>query len=394
MVVGRRGEGEGEGSVAGGKQERHLLSRSREVSEDRAGLDELSPLPSSEGGGGASTSSVVSGMGMDGSNSSAMDAFGKKKRLVEEIQTGILKFNLKPAKGVAYLVELGHLENTPLAVAQFLFQNQDRLNKTVVGDYLGRERDYQDGFCLQVLHEYVNIIDFAGMEFSEAIRYFLRGFFLPGEAQKIDRIMERFAERYYIQNKKEFASADMAFILAFSTIMLQTNLHPAIRDDKRMTKDQFIKQNKGISTDGELSDAMLVRIYDRIAAEPISIKDAKEDVKSKRAKEDSGFTVFQATADKRRMNAFDDERREMMKQVRNNMNKRVSTRPTAAATAALRRKTIGMRLALALGGRGVAGEGERLRTRQSRVANRPFRRARLPSPDPCMRWHGLLSWAC
>ena len=38
----------------------------------------------------------------------------------------------------------------------------------------------------------------------------------------------------------------MAFILAFSTIMLQTNLHnPAIRDDKRMTREQFIKQNKG-----------------------------------------------------------------------------------------------------------------------------------------------------
>ena len=59
--------------------------------------------------------------------------------------------------------------------------------------------------------------------------------------------MEKFAERYFIQNRETFASADMAFILAFSTIMLQTNLHnPAIKDDKRMTKDQFIKQNKGI----------------------------------------------------------------------------------------------------------------------------------------------------
>jgi Sec7-like guanine-nucleotide exchange factor len=262
---------------------------------------------------------------------SAMDAFTEKRRLVEEVQTGILKFNLKPAKGLAYLVELGHLERTPAAVAQFLHQNQDRLNKAVVGDYLGKEREYENGFCLQVLNEYVNRMNFAGMEFSEAIRYFLRGFFLPGEAQKIDRIMETFAERYYIQNKDEFASADMAFILAFSTIMLQTNLHnPAIRDDKRMTREQFIKQNKGISTDGELSDEMLVGIYDRISAEPISMKDAKEEQK-KRIKEEGGtFTVFQATADKRRKNAFDDERKEMMKQVKDSMIKRASVRPPPA----------------------------------------------------------------
>ena len=110
------------------------------------------------------------------------------------------------------------------------------------------------------------------MKFDMAIRAYLSGFRLPGEAQKIDRIMEKFAERYYLQNRGTFPSADMAFILAFSTIMLQTNLHnPAIRDDKRMTKEQFIKQNKNISADGELSDEMVVEIYDRIQAEPISL---------------------------------------------------------------------------------------------------------------------------
>jgi hypothetical protein len=29
-------------------------------------------------------------------------------------------------------------------------QYQDRLDKTAVGDYLGREREYMDGFCLKV----------------------------------------------------------------------------------------------------------------------------------------------------------------------------------------------------------------------------------------------------
>jgi brefeldin A-inhibited guanine nucleotide-exchange protein len=184
-----------------------------------------------------------------------VELFDKKQRLSEEIDTGILKFNLSPKKGLSYLFELGHVVKSPVGVAAFLRTYQDRLDKTTVGEYLGREREYEGGFCLKVLHEYVEMMDFEGMAFDIAIRYFLSGFRLPGEAQKIDRLMEKFAERYFIQNRDTFASADMAFILAFSTIMLQTNLHnPAIKDDKRMTKEQFIKQNKGISADGELPD--------------------------------------------------------------------------------------------------------------------------------------------
>ena len=50
------------------------------------------------------------------------------------------------------------------------------------------------------------------------------------QAQKIDRMMEKFAERYCIQNNTLFASADTAFVLAFSIIMLNTDLHnPSIK---------------------------------------------------------------------------------------------------------------------------------------------------------------------
>lgn len=150
------------------------------------------------------------------------------------------------------------------------------------------------------------------MAFDLAIRYFLGGFRLPGEAQKIDRIMEKFAERYYLQNKETFASADMAFILAFSTIMLQTNLHnPAIKDDKRMTKEQFVRQNKGISADGELPEEMLLEIYERIAAAPISMT---QDVSRRIKKEEvAQFIVFQTSTDRRKKVLFNDERKEMVR---------------------------------------------------------------------------------
>lgn len=63
------------------------------------------------------------------------------------------------------------------------------LSKARVGEYLGDG----DPFCISVMFAYVNRLDFTGMQFDQALRYFLAGFRLPGEAQKIDRMMEKFA---------------------------------------------------------------------------------------------------------------------------------------------------------------------------------------------------------
>lgn len=54
---------------------------------------------------------------------------------------------------------------------------------------------------------------------------FLNGFRLPGEAQKIDRLMEKFAERFVNCNPDAFKSADVAYVLAYSVIMLNTDAH-------------------------------------------------------------------------------------------------------------------------------------------------------------------------
>ena len=48
---------------------------------------------------------------------------------------------------------------------------------------------------------------------------------LPGEAQKIDRLMEKFAERFLKCNPGSFKSADVAYVLAYSVIMLNTDAH-------------------------------------------------------------------------------------------------------------------------------------------------------------------------
>ena len=52
------------------------------------------------------------------------------------------------------------------------------------------------------MEAYVDRLDFCGLEFLPALRLFLDGFRLPGEAQKIDRLMEKFANQYCDCNPK------------------------------------------------------------------------------------------------------------------------------------------------------------------------------------------------
>jgi brefeldin A-inhibited guanine nucleotide-exchange protein len=94
---------------------------------------------------------------------------------------------------------------------------------------------------------------------------------------QIDRIMEKFAERYTEQNPGVFPTADVAFILAFSIIMLNTDLHnPAMKEERKMTKEGFIRNNRGICDGLDLPPEMLASIFDRIKKNPISLKEDDE----------------------------------------------------------------------------------------------------------------------
>jgi len=117
---------------------------------------------------------------------SLVEIYGSKKKRKAEESEVILRFNQKPSAGIAYAAKCGHLDSTePTEVARYLLKNKDSFEKTQIGEYLGREAEYQNGFSLKVLHAYVGLLDFENLLFDEAIRYFLSGFRLPGEAQKV-----------------------------------------------------------------------------------------------------------------------------------------------------------------------------------------------------------------
>nr|XP_025034909.1 cytohesin-2 [Pelodiscus sinensis] len=145
---------------------------------------------------------------------------------------------LSAAQGIQFLVENELLHNTPEEIARFLYKGEG-LNKTAIGDYLGE-------------------------------RQFLWSFRLPGEAQKIDRMMEAFAQRYCLCNPGVFQCTDTCYVLSFAVIMLNTSLHnPNVRD--KPTVERFITMNRGINDGGDLPEELLRNLYDSIRNEPFKI---------------------------------------------------------------------------------------------------------------------------
>lgn len=194
-----------------------------------------------------------------------------------ELQKGVSLFNRKPSKGIDFLVSTKKIGSSPEAVASFL-KNAAGLNETMIGDYLGEREE----FSLKVMHAYVDSFNFEGIDFGESIRFFLRGFRLPGEAQKIDRIMEKFAERYCKCNPNSFTSADTAYVLAYSVIMLNTDAHNNMVKDK-MTKADFIRNNRGIDDGKDLPEEYLGAIYDQIVKNEIKMNADSSAPQSKQA---------------------------------------------------------------------------------------------------------------
>ncbi|KAK7294946.1 hypothetical protein RJT34_17846 [Clitoria ternatea] len=194
-----------------------------------------------------------------------------------ELQEGISLFNRKPKKGIEFLINANKVGNSPEDIAAFL-KDASGLNKTLIGDYLGEREE----LSLKVMHSYVDSFDFQGMEFDEAIRVLLQGFRLPGEAQKIDRIMEKFAERYCKCNPKVFSSADTAYVLAYSVILLNTDAHnPMVKN--KMSADDFIKNNRGIDDGKDLPEEYLRSLYERISRNEIKMKDVDLEAQQKQA---------------------------------------------------------------------------------------------------------------
>nr|CAB3449191.1 unnamed protein product [Digitaria exilis] len=125
----------------------------------------------------------------------------------------------KPSKGIDFLIKSKKIGHLPEDVASFL-RNTAGLNATMIGDYLGE----RDEFPIKVMHAYADALNFE----------------------------------------------DTAYVLAYSVIMLNTDAHNTMVKDK-MSKTDFIRNNRGIDDGKDLPEAYLGTLYDQIVKNEIKM---------------------------------------------------------------------------------------------------------------------------
>ncbi|XP_041717767.1 IQ motif and SEC7 domain-containing protein 3-like isoform X4 [Coregonus clupeaformis] len=184
-----------------------------------------------------------------------------RKRLY---RIGLNLFNVNPDKGLQFLISRGFIPDTPIGVAHFLLQRKG-LSRQMIGEFLGNSKK---PFNRDVLDCVVDEMDFSGMELDEALRKFQAHIRVQGEAQKVERLIEAFSQRYCMCNPdvvQQFHNPDTIFILAFAIILLNTDMYsPNIKPDRKMMLEDFIRNLRGVDDGADIPRDMVVGIYERI----------------------------------------------------------------------------------------------------------------------------------
>lgn len=172
----------------------------------------------------------------------------------------------------------------PRFLAGFLTDFGSSLDKAEIGDRLGGS---DDKYLTTAQHNdlrraYVGRMNMVDLSFDDGLRMFLTsgGFRLPGEAQKIDRLLDAFSVEYCRQNPGLFRVPGSAFVLAFAVIMLNTDLHDsglkrqrAKKGGKAMDVDGFCRNLRG-SDDGEdFPREFLEEVYSNVLHNPMMWKE-------------------------------------------------------------------------------------------------------------------------
>ncbi|CAK4312772.1 hypothetical protein Ae201684_000888 [Aphanomyces euteiches] len=210
----------------------------------------------------------------DEGRQAAMSSKQRKQVSLKEVDglllQGIAKFNRDAKTGIQFCIDNQIVVECPKSIAKFMFDYNAKLDKHEIGQYLSRSRRQGDDFCTRVLSAFVSLLDFTDLVVDDAVRKFLSYFRLPGEAQQIDRLLGYFATRYHETNPSLLPSRDAALFIAFSILMLQTDLHnPSIPPQRKMSKEAFIRANQGTGED--LPADFLGAIYDRTKKSPFAL---------------------------------------------------------------------------------------------------------------------------
>lgn len=196
-------------------------------------------------------------------------------------------FNMKAKKGVSWIKEqmyksadVGSEEDVDASIGHFLWDHRKDLSKAELGDLFGEDTVE----AKRIYNAFVSKFNVVGLDLDLALRRLLYLFKLPGEAQKIDRVMQVFSKHYYDANcgensplplvREAIKSPKEAYTLVFALIMLNTDAHTE-NLPKRMSCQEFLDNIRYSTKEGIFIDNdYLSDMYYRIVNEEIKMQDA------------------------------------------------------------------------------------------------------------------------
>ncbi|PLB47146.1 hypothetical protein P170DRAFT_235286 [Aspergillus steynii IBT 23096] len=168
-----------------------------------------------------------------------------------------------PAKPSAPSYPQKQENDTP---ATYLARLEETAPKSVIAGVLAQSNDE---FYKTALRKYMRSFSFFGDPIDMAIRKLLMEVELPKETQQIDRFLQSFADRYHECNPGIFASTDQAYFIAFSILILHTDVFNK-NNKRKMQKPDYVKNCRGEG----LAEDILECFYENISYTPfIHIED-------------------------------------------------------------------------------------------------------------------------
>ncbi|KAI1172292.1 hypothetical protein F4777DRAFT_519009 [Nemania sp. FL0916] len=148
-------------------------------------------------------------------------------------------------------------DDTP---AKYLTRVEGMLTRGVIASALSK---HTDPFYAAVLRSYMRSFSFFEEPMDMAIRKLLMEAELPKETQQIDRCLQAFSNRYHECNPGIYATPDQAYFIAFSLLILHTDVFNK-NNRYKMQKADYLKNTHGEG----IFDDVLECFYDNISYTP------------------------------------------------------------------------------------------------------------------------------
>ncbi|KAF2862468.1 hypothetical protein K470DRAFT_256098 [Piedraia hortae CBS 480.64] len=143
---------------------------------------------------------------------------------------------------------------------KYLERLEAAVSRSMIASILSKSAD---PFAHAVLRSYTRRFPFFGEPIDMSLRKFILEAELPKETQQVDRVIQAFADRYNECNPGIFLWPDQAYIVAFSLMMLHTDVFNK-NNKRKMQKLDYIKNTSG----QHVADEILACFYDNICYTP------------------------------------------------------------------------------------------------------------------------------